>query len=69
VRIADDGRVIVMLGVNMLDGTGKIMPYLINPDMGNSGSTGLPVTFSHGGKDFEFSYYNKFTGNGVYREV
>lgn len=68
-RTASDGRVVVMIGVNMKDGTGLIMPYLINPDMGDNGFVGTPVEFEHGGKKFKFSYMNKKTGNSIYREV
>ena len=58
----------IMVGVNLADGVGCIMPINVHADMGNHGKLTTPVTINRGDLTFKLSYVSP-KGNLIYREI
>jgi len=65
---------IVKIGLQRLDGLGEIVHHSFPCDMGDSGRVSMVKNIElfdpiNGPRKATFSYYNKSTGNCIYREV
>ena len=65
---------VVKIGLQRLDGMGEIVHHVFPCDMGDKGRVTMIKNINifdsfNGYRTATFSYYNKETGNCVYREV